>query len=93
MCAQLSLEERRARGTEAATGTPLSSHRGWRPAAGWTLARSGDPAAMAAYLGEGEDFDRSVTDFASRYADQNERDYEEFLAAIRSGRLTAVEGV
>jgi hypothetical protein len=48
---------------------------------------------MAAYLGEGEDFDRSVTDFASRYADQNERDYEEFLAAIRSGRLTAVEGV
>jgi uncharacterized protein (DUF2252 family) len=64
---------------------------------GWTLARaharSGDPVAMAAYLGEGEDFDRSVTDFASRYADQNERDYEEFLAAIRSGRLTAVEGV
>jgi hypothetical protein len=28
-----------------------------------------------------------------RYADQNERDYAEFVAAIRSGQLTAVEGV
>ena len=28
-----------------------------------------------------------------RYADQNERDYQEFVNAIRSGRLEAVEGV
>jgi uncharacterized protein (DUF2252 family) len=66
-------------------------------ACGWTLARaharSGDPVAVAAYLGESDDFDRSVTDFAVRYADQNERDYAEFVAAIRSGELTAVEGV
>jgi uncharacterized protein (DUF2252 family) len=66
-------------------------------ACGWTLARaharSGDPVAIAAYLGESDDFDRSVTDFAIRYADQNERDYAEFLAAIKSGELTAVEGV
>ena len=34
-----------------------------------------------------------MTDFAERYADQNERDYEAFLAAIKSGRLEAVEGV
>jgi Uncharacterized protein conserved in bacteria (DUF2252) len=47
---------------------------------GWTLARaharSGDPIAIAAYLGEGDQFDRSVTDFAGHYADQNERDYQ-----------------
>jgi uncharacterized protein (DUF2252 family) len=64
---------------------------------GWTLARaharSGDPVAISAYLGEGDEFDRSVTDFARRYADQNERDYDEFIAAIKSGQLTAVEGL
>ena len=64
---------------------------------GWTMARaharSGDPVAIAAYLGNGTQFDRSITDFAGRYADQNERDYQEFTAAIKSGQLTAVEGV
>ena len=64
---------------------------------GWTLARaharSGDPIAIAAYLGKGDAFDRSVTDFSERYADQNERDYQAFTEAIRSGRLTAIEGV
>ena len=34
-----------------------------------------------------------MTDFSERYADQNERDYEAFLAAIKSGRLAAVEGL
>jgi uncharacterized protein (DUF2252 family) len=64
---------------------------------GWTLARaharSGDPIAIAAYLGTSDAFDRSVTDFSERYADQNERDYRAFTKAISSGRLTAVEGV
>ena len=64
---------------------------------GWTLARaharSGDAVAMAAYLGRDDAFDRSVTDFSERYADQNERDYEHFVEAVRSGRLEAVEGV
>jgi hypothetical protein len=64
---------------------------------GWTLAhahaRSGDPVATAEYLGDGNGFDRSITDFSEWYADQNERDYEEFVKTIRSGRLKAVEGV
>jgi hypothetical protein len=63
----------------------------------WTLARaharSGDPVAMAAYLGDYTDFEDGMTDFAGRYADQNERDYESFMAAIKSGRLQAIEGV
>ena len=56
-------------------------------------ARSGDPIALAAYLGKKDRFDQSITDFSERYADQNERDYEAFTAAIRSGRLEALEGV
>jgi uncharacterized protein (DUF2252 family) len=64
---------------------------------GWTLARaharSGDAVAIAAYLGKSDRFDRSITDFSERYADQNEKDYQAFAGAIRSGRLEAVEGV
>ncbi|HWJ85109.1 MAG TPA: DUF2252 domain-containing protein [Cellulomonas sp.] len=64
---------------------------------GWTLARaharSGDPVAMAAYLGADDDFDRAVTAFARDYADQNLRDYSTFADAVRTGRLAAVEGV
>jgi uncharacterized protein (DUF2252 family) len=64
---------------------------------GWTLARaharSGDPVAIAEYLGQSDAFDQSITDFSARYAEQNERDYQEFTAAVRSGRLEAREGV
>ena len=64
---------------------------------GWTLARaharSGDPVAIAAYLGGSHAFDKSIADFACRYADQNETDYAEFVRAIRSGKLQAAEGI
>jgi uncharacterized protein (DUF2252 family) len=64
---------------------------------GWTLARaharSGDPVAIAAYLGKRDTFDQSITDFSQGYADQNERDYQEFAGAVRTGRLQALEGV
>jgi sugar/nucleoside kinase (ribokinase family) len=64
---------------------------------GWTLARaharSGDPVAIAACLGDSDEFDTSITDFSERYADQNEQDYQEFVNAVKSGQLAAVEGV
>src|SRR5512132_308254 len=64
---------------------------------GWTLARAhartGDPIAIAAYLGKKDRFDQSITDFCERYADQNERDYQAFSDAIRAGRLQAHENV
>ena len=64
---------------------------------GWTLARaharSGDPVATAEYLGKTDAFDRSITDFSLAYADQNEQDYQEFVNAVKSGRLQALEGV
>ena len=32
-------------------------------------------------------FDRAVTEFASAYAEQNQRDYEAVVAAIAAGEL------
>ena len=64
---------------------------------GWTLARaharSGDPVAIAAYLGSDDAFDRAITDFAQRYAEQNERDFAGFSEAIRTSRIDALQGV
>ncbi len=60
---------------------------------GWTLARaharSGDRIAIAAYLGGSDVFDQAITQFAVAYADQNERDYQSLVQAIKDGRITA----
>ncbi len=52
-------------------------------------ARTGDPAAIAGYLGTKDTFDRAVAQFADAYASQVDRDYRELLRAIRSGRVRA----
>ncbi|MGW3112013.1 DUF2252 domain-containing protein [Streptomyces sp. NPDC001091] len=62
---------------------------------GFTLARaharSGDRVAIAAYLGGGDSFDRALAAFAEAYADQNERDHQTLVDAVRAGRLPAEE--
>jgi uncharacterized protein (DUF2252 family) len=64
---------------------------------GWTLARaharSGDPIAIAAYLGNKSSFDRAILAFSSAYAEQNQRDYDELQAAVKSGRIVAETGL
>ena len=64
---------------------------------GWTLARaharSGDRVAIAAYLGNSDDFDRAILAFAESYAEQNERDYQALRAAVDSGRIVAETGM
>jgi uncharacterized protein (DUF2252 family) len=64
---------------------------------GWTLARaharSGDPIAIAAYLGTGTVFDESMASFAESYAEQNERDYAALQAAVATGRIVAETGI
>jgi uncharacterized protein (DUF2252 family) len=64
---------------------------------GATLARAharwGDRIAIASYLGQGDMFDRAIADFSAAYADQNERDYQTFTAAVNSGQLVAQTGV
>ncbi|MEW2079377.1 DUF2252 domain-containing protein [Streptomyces sp. NPDC013433] len=52
-------------------------------------ARSGDPVAIAAYLGRGDRFDRALAGFAQDYAERNERDFEALGEAVRSGRVRA----
>jgi uncharacterized protein (DUF2252 family) len=44
-------------------------------------ARSGNPQAIAAYLGKSDAFERSCVSFATAYAEQNRRDYESFCSA------------
>lgn len=64
---------------------------------GWTLARShartGDPVAIASYLGGGDSFDRALVSFAQLYADQAEADHALLRSAIDSGRIEAREGI
>jgi uncharacterized protein (DUF2252 family) len=64
---------------------------------GWTLARaharSGDRIAIASYLGGSDVFDRAIAKFAVAYADQNERDYHALVDAVKSGRITAEQGL
>jgi uncharacterized protein (DUF2252 family) len=64
---------------------------------GWALARgharTGQRRAIAAYLGNGDRFERAIAGFAKAYADQTERDYEDLLHAIRVGRVPVETGV
>jgi uncharacterized protein (DUF2252 family) len=63
---------------------------------GWTLAlahaRSGDAAAIAGYVGKSDRFDRAMVEFATRYADQSERDHESLRQAVLDGRVEAIDG-
>ena len=61
---------------------------------GWALARAhartGDAAAIAAYLGTSDTFDGALADFAETYADVNARDHAAYLAAIKAGRVSVL---
>ena len=54
-------------------------------------ARGGDAIAISAYLGSGRAFDKAMTTFAESYADQTERDFADFTAAIADRGLSAHE--
>lgn len=55
-------------------------------ACGWVLAhahaRTGDRFAIASYLGKSTKFDMAMLEFANAYADQNDKDYAAFVAAV-----------
>ena len=46
-------------------------------------ARSGDPMVIAGYIGNGEGFAEAIAKFASAYADQTERDWNELRRSRR----------
>ena len=55
-------------------------------------ARSGDPVAIAAYLGTGDGFGDAAVEFAGRYADQNDADHAQLEAAVATGAVPARPG-
>ena len=55
-------------------------------------ARTGDPVAIASYLGKGGNFAGAMGAFARRYAGQNERDHAQLLRAIETGAVEAHGG-
>jgi hypothetical protein len=44
-------------------------------------------------LGGGSSFDKAIESFADTYADQNERDYEALVSAVKTGRIVAHTGL
>ena len=58
---------------------------------GWALARAhskaGDVSRISGYLGSKENFDDALVQYSTAYADQVEKDFKAFKAAIQSGRL------
>lgn len=64
---------------------------------GWTLARSharsGDRIAIYGYIGKGKVFENAMVDFSIAYADQNERDYQALVVAVKDKRVKAETGI
>jgi uncharacterized protein (DUF2252 family) len=52
-------------------------------------ARSGDPAAIAGYMGSGGAFDAAIAAFAVAYAEQSQEDWKLLRQAIKSGQIDA----
>ncbi len=52
-------------------------------------ARTGDPVAISGYIGKGRRFTSALAQFADHYADQNERDHTQLVAAIAAGDVDA----
>jgi hypothetical protein len=50
-------------------------------------ARTGDPVAIASYIGKGGRFDQAISAFARAYADQTERDHAQLVAGVAGGSV------
>jgi Uncharacterized protein conserved in bacteria (DUF2252) len=69
---------------------------GYRKPCGWTLARArartGDRVAIASYVGNSAQLDRTILEFSGACAEQNECDYRQLVGAVNSGRVVAQAG-
>ena len=76
---------------------PLQGMRSYARMCAWTLAkahaRSGDAIAISSYCGGSDTLDRAIADFAVAYADQNEKDHQALVDAVKSGRIKAQQGI
>jgi uncharacterized protein (DUF2252 family) len=55
-------------------------------------ARTGDAARIAGYIGKSDTFASAMADFAESYGNQTEQDHGALVAAIKKGRVKALEG-
>jgi len=51
--------------------------------------RAGDAVALSGYMGDDNEFDKAIAEFAGRYADQTQQDWRALLDAIAAGRISA----
>jgi uncharacterized protein (DUF2252 family) len=76
---------------------PLNTFLAYAELCGMTLARAharaGDAAAIAGYLGKGNEFAHALARFATTYADQNDLDHAALQQAIKDGRIPAEPGI
>jgi hypothetical protein len=83
------------KGSAVVEGMSSRAMRVYGQLCGWTLARaharSGDPIAISAYLGEDATVPEAMATFAESYADLTELDHADLVGAVRSGRLPAAE--
>jgi uncharacterized protein (DUF2252 family) len=56
-----------------------------------SMAKAGDPAVIAGYVGRSDALDAAMQRFALAYADRNEADYAGFKAAVQAGRIEATD--
>jgi hypothetical protein len=47
--------------------------------------------AICGYIGKGDQFAKAICSFATAYADQTEKDYEDFMKAVKKGKLDVRE--
>lgn len=74
----------------------LDGYQAYAQICGWTLARAhartGDRKAISGYLGSSDTLGTAMADFAERYADQNEADYERVRSAAADGLIPVASG-
>jgi hypothetical protein len=55
--------------------------------------RMGDAAKLAGYCGKSVALDEALAEFAESYGDQSETDHASLSAAIKNGRVKALQGI
>jgi len=74
----------------------LDGYQAYAQICGWTLARAhartGDRKAISGYLGSSDTVDTAMAEFAERYADQNEADYQRVRRAADDGLIQVAAG-
>jgi uncharacterized protein (DUF2252 family) len=83
------------KGSANVEGMDLAHLQAYGVLCAWTLAkghaRSGDPVAIAAYLGKKDRFDIAMADFSDAYEAQNEVDFAAMQRAAADGRIELAE--